>query len=384
MPKKLVLTLVAGLLALTSSAAPNIDSPLRRLLAEKRAAIQALATVATPPVTLKAKVTAESRSGVRRLRIRDFQFLSDSDRSYAGYNLGAGSWDSLVAVLADAVVDEYVVQAAKRGVALDSIDVVFASKPEDPESAKNRKVRYPRNLGYVAHIESDVGDAQLEDLRRAVERESAVLNLVTDAQPIGHAKVTRKASAATRDASLPPGLRDFLVEKRAAILRQQSGAGSGASASGDARAIEAHGRIEPRTGLIEARTGRGNFQFLHDSADNLGGHGLAPTVEEHVLGVVGTCLTHIFEVQAASRQVVLDSLEVEVEGTLTPRFGRGVQTPSRFKDIGFSVELESPATAAEIDALRGAVEASCPLYNLLKDPQPLQGKVVRGRYRPKG
>jgi hypothetical protein len=29
-------------------------------------------------------VTAESRSGVRRLRIRDFQVLSDSERTIAG------------------------------------------------------------------------------------------------------------------------------------------------------------------------------------------------------------------------------------------------------------------------------------------------------------
>jgi hypothetical protein len=33
-----------------------------------------------------------------------------------------------------------------------------------------------------------------------------------------------------------------------------------------------------------------------------------------------------------------------------------------------------------IEELRTAVEGSCPIYNLLKDSQPIDGRVVRGRY----
>ena len=110
-----------------------------------------------------------------------------------------------------------------------------------------------------------------------------------------------------------------------------------------------------------------------------GGFGLGPTTEEHQLGVMGTCLTHIFEIQAAQRQVVLDHLEVRVEGTLTPRrAGR----PSRLTDVRYSVHISSPAPEQEIDALRQAVEAVCPIYNLLKDPQPITGRVVRVDRQP--
>jgi hypothetical protein len=45
---------------------------------------------------LPATVSAEGRSGVRRLRVRGFQVLSDSDRTLAGDSLGAGSWDTEV------------------------------------------------------------------------------------------------------------------------------------------------------------------------------------------------------------------------------------------------------------------------------------------------
>jgi hypothetical protein len=44
------------------------------------------------------------------------------------------------------------------------------------------------------------------------------------------------------------------------------------------------------------------------------------------------------------------------------------------------VRIESPASEQDIDALRQSVEATCPLYNLVKDEQKLEGSIVRGAY----
>lgn len=376
--------LLASAIWLSGSAAASTGSagvsPLRTYLAAKREAIDAASARPGRPIVIKGTVTAESRSGVRRLRIGGFQTLSDSDRSYAGYNLGAGSWDSLVGTLASAVADEYLVQAAVKGIALDALEVEFTSRPEDPAVARTRAVRYPRNLGYVAYIDSPATDAQIEELRRAVEEGSSALHLVREAQPVGHAKIELVASPKVRDPSLPSGLRDFLAEeKRPAILKRQMQAPrSGAQQAPEI--LQARARVEPRTGLRHVSIGAdGYHQQLHDSTPELLGYGLAPTVEEHLLGVTGTCLIHIFEVQAATRQVVLDSLELTVEATVSPRFGQGITAPARYQDIRYNVRIESPASAAQIDGLREAVEASCPLYNLLKDAQPVEGKVVRGK-----
>lgn len=374
-----------GAIRLLHPAAPvaAAATPLRQYLVAKHAAIDALAAQKAEPLAIHATVTAESRSGVRRLRIGKFQALSDSDRSYAGYNLGAGSWDSLVGTLASAVADEYLVQAAVKGIPLDGLDVVFTSRPEDPAVARTRKVRYPRNLGYVAYIDSPATDEQLEDLRRTVERTSSAISLVVEAQPIGHARVELIPSPKVRDRALPPGLRDFLSEdKRPAILRRQAQAARG-DAPQDSGILQAVAHVEPNTGLRQVSIGAdGYHQQLHDSGAGLLGRGLTPTVEEHLLGVTGTCLTHIFEVQAATRNVVLDSLQLTVDGVLTPRFGQGITAPSRYQDIAYNVRIESPASAAEIDGLREAVEASCPLYNLLKDAQTVEGKISREPYSP--
>lgn len=365
---------------LATAAAPSAllaqekgTSPLRALLVKKRVALQSSSTA---PQKLTARITAESRSGVRRLRIRDYQFLSDSGRDFGGYNLGAGSWDTEVGVLASAVADEFVNQAARRGIAIDSIDVLFTSKPDDATVEKARKVNYPRNLTYVAYIISPASDAQLDELRKAVDEGSAVLNLVKEEQPIKHGEVFLTASPASRDPNLPPGLRDFLVEKRQAILRKAEEAKAGKV--NPPYSLFAHARVEPTTGIRATRTGEGNFLLIHDSAADQLGYGIAPTVQEHQIGVLGTCLTHIFEIQAATRQVVLDSLEVRTQGTLVPATAT---SPARLRDVSYTVHIESPATRPEIDGLREAVEATCPVYNLLKDSQTIKGSVQRGSYQ---
>jgi len=361
--------------------AEEAASPLRAYLAAKHDAIQAQSAKPATPTAIHAKVTAESRSGVRRLRIGqtgEFQYISDSGRDYAGYNLGAGSWDSLVGTLASAVADEYIVQAAAQGVPLDGLDVVFTSIPE----RKSENLAYPNNLSYVAYIDSPATDAQLQALKRAVHEKSSAIDLVTRPQQVSHAEVEYIHSPASRDPKLPPGLRDFITEeKRPAVLARQVKPAAGKPKPAGPEPLVARAHVEPHTGLRRTFLGKdGYHQQLHDSAPELLGYALAPTVEEHLLGVTGTCLTHIFEVQAASRNVLLDSLELTVDGQVSPRFGSNVTSPARFSDIRYKVRIESPASEQEIDALRQSVEATCPLYNLVKDEQKLEGSIVRGAY----
>lgn len=363
------------------SSAAGAASPLREHLAAKRAAIHAQSTKDAAPTVIQAKVTAESRSGVRRLRLGptgEFQYISDSGRSFAGYNLGAGSWDSFVGTLASAVADEYIVQAAVQDVPLDALDVVLTSIPE----RKSENLAYPNNLSYVVYIDSPADDAQLEALKRAVHENSSVVDLVTQPQQVSHAEVEYVRTAATRDPGLPPGLRDFITEeKRPAVLARQERSAASKGKPSEPGTLVARAHVEPYTGLRRVFLGKdGYHQQLHDSAPGLLGYGLAPTVEEHLLGVTGTCLTHIFEVQAATRNVLLDSLELTVDGELGPRFGRNATTPARYSNIRYRTRIESPASEQEVDALRQSVEDTCPLYNLVKDAQTLEGRIVRGAY----
>jgi uncharacterized OsmC-like protein len=95
------------------------------------------------------------------------------------------------------------------------------------------------------------------------------------------------------------------------------------------------------------------------------------------LGVLGTCVTHIFLIQAAERQVPLESLEVEVTGIIDPRGGKPghEKTPIWPHEIGYTVHIDSPASREEIDALFEAVERNCPILNLLRNPQAIRAEV---------
>lgn len=375
----LTTTVLSTALLLPSVSAATSATPLRDYLTAKKAAIQTQLTQEGVPTPIHTKVTAESRSGVRRLRIGPtgaFQYLSDSGRDYAGYNLGAGSWDSLVGVLSSAIADEYLVQAAVANIPIDGLDVVFTSIPK----RKSENLSYPNNLSYVAYIDSPATDAQLQTLKHTVHERSSAINLVTQPQQISRIEVEYIHTPATRDPSLPPGLRDFITqEKRPAVLAKQREAASGKATTPETLVARAH--VEPHTGLRQVFIGKDGYHLqLHDSAPGLLGYGLAPTVEEHLIGVTTTCPTHIFEVQAGARNVLLDSLEVTADAELTPRFGRNVSSPAHFRNIHYKARIESPASEQEILALRDAVEETCPLYNLIKDEQTLEGSVVHGAY----
>lgn len=334
------------------------------------------------PLKLSGTVTAVSRTGIRRLRIRDFQLLSDGDRTTAEFNLGAGSWPSVVGALGSALAGDYLMQAAIKGIPIDELELVFTSKPgAAPSQSTGARVTYPRNLRYIVFIQSPATDAQLEDLKNTVERVSPVYHLVADAQNVEHGKLYYTQTPLQREGKTLDGLREFLADKYAATKGAKPIEGPGPrQAEGDWRQpLRAHIKVEGATGIRHVRTDVANFQVIHDYPRYLGGHNLGPVPEEDILGRMITCLTHIYEIEAAQRQIKLDGLELKVEATLSARLG-SIDPAPVYKDIGYSVHIASPESKETIEALQKAVEAVCPIYNMVKDAQTIKGSIVRGRY----
>ena len=336
------------------------------------------------PLKISVNVTAESRSGVRRLRVRNFQFLSDGTRASGEFDLGAGSWPSLVGVLGSAVAEEFLTQAAVRGIPLDALEVIFTSTPGTaPSTSTGTQVTYPRNLAYTAYIVSPASDAELETLRQTVEQTSPVLHLITHHQEnlVAHGELVYRQTPAQRPGKTLEGLREFLAEKRAASAGAvpAEGAAPRAALPAGEPPLKAHVVVEGSTGIRNVRTDASNFQFIHDNPRYLAGHNIGPVAEEHLVGVMITCLTHIYEIQAAKLGLVLDTLKLENEAVLAPRLG-SIANPPRYQSIRYRAIIGSPEPKAAIEALQKAVEAVCPVYNLLKDAQPVKGSIVRGSF----
>ncbi|WP_083884511.1 OsmC family protein [Nocardia higoensis] len=171
-----------------------------------------------------------------------------------------------------------------------------------------------------------------------------------------------------------PGLREYLSHKREALLAIEAKAESDPPI--EPIVIRAHTVAEGRSGVRRIRIR--DHQIISDSPPEFAGYDLGPGSPEIQLGVLSSCLTHIFEITAARHRIPLDALRVEVEGEIEPRRGRpGFEdAPVEPHNIRYQVFVTSPAAAEQIDALFAIVEAQCPILALLRNPQSITGTLT--------
>lgn len=165
-------------------------STLNEYLAEKRLALGArqarLEAGEATPHALSASVRAEGRSGVRRIRIRDFQVISDSAPDFAGYNLGPSSPELQLGVLGSCLTHVFLIHAARLGVPLESLEVEVRGSidPRAGQPGFEDVPIYPHNLHYIVHVVSPAPPETIVELHQAVERACPILNLLINPQVI--------------------------------------------------------------------------------------------------------------------------------------------------------------------------------------------------------
>lgn len=157
-------------------------SDLTEYLAQKRdAVLRRKAHARTPearPQRLQARATAEGRSGVRRIRIRDFQVVSDSPPDFAGYDLGPSSPELLLGALSSCLTHTYLIQAADQQIDLRDVSVEVQGQldPRAGTPGFETVPVYPHDLSYTVRLTTDATD--LDALNAAVERFCPILNLL--------------------------------------------------------------------------------------------------------------------------------------------------------------------------------------------------------------
>lgn len=168
-------------------------------------------------------------------------------------------------------------------------------------------------------------------------------------------------------------LNEYLVHKRAAWLAKKEAARSDPAFK--AIQLKANVRALGRSGVREIRIR--DFQVISDSPPDFAGYNLGPASPELQLGVLGSCLTHITLIQAAERGLSIDSIEVEVTGEQHPLAQQpGFENIPIFPhNIRYTLDIVSPEPEQTIRELRDAAEAVCPIFNLLKQPQIIEGEL---------
>jgi uncharacterized OsmC-like protein len=178
-------------------------SSLLEYLSQKREAFLArrarIAEGSLGPSRLKASATAEGRSGVRRIRIRDFQTLSDSPPDFAGYDLGPSSPELQLGVLASFLNHSFLIQAAALEIPIESIavDVQATLDPRARSKGFEAVPVYPHDISYIVRGESGASADELEHLQATVEESCPILNLLRNPQTIAGAIEHVKPSVAS-------------------------------------------------------------------------------------------------------------------------------------------------------------------------------------------
>ena len=171
------------------------------------------------------------------------------------------------------------------------------------------------------------------------------------------------------------GLNEFLADKRACLGAYMS------AAANDPQPTELNARIEVRgrsgVRVIKIR----QFELINDTGPDLAGFDLGPLSPEHQLAALGGCIAHTAQLVAAGLELSVDGIDVDVSAQMHPL----AQTPG-YEDIPrapynlrYTLSVRSMESREKIEALRQQIEEVCPIYNLIKGPQPIESELILER-----
>ena len=363
---------------------------LRSHLKQRKVALEAWKAISPrdlKQVTVTANVTAKNRAGIRELRVRDFHYIGDCGYSHGGQDSGVDTPTTAQAVFASDLADSYLNQAALLGIDIDSLTIEIHGQPD---KVKTNRVWYPRNFLYTIYIDSPASDAELEKLAVLAEQNSAVATLVK-AAVVPQLTIDRKESPREKkiEGATLAGLREYIWGKRQALQASKAKAEAARAQQADKKAVRQV--VAPKQGPwvkvfpngVRQLTVNDKYLILHDNPAYLGGTDIGMTSIEGVLGILGTCITHISLGQAAERALDVDSISLTVEAEWDPRAGRkGFEKVSIApQNVRYTLHVKTPESAQAVKEWIEAVEKICPMYNLFKDTQTFEHRIVRGSFK---
>ncbi len=110
-----------------------------------------------------------------------------------------------------------------------------------------------------------------------------------------------------------------------------------------------------------------------DEPEELGGTDKGPNPVELVLASLGTCQEITYRAYAAALGIPLESVSVKLEGDIDLRGFFAVADDVRpgYQAIRGTVELTSSASEEQLQTLREAVNAHCPVLDIMTKPVPV-------------
>ncbi len=113
-----------------------------------------------------------------------------------------------------------------------------------------------------------------------------------------------------------------------------------------------------------------------DYGEAAGGTNLAPNPIELLLSAMAACIEAAFYEFAVHEGFTINSLYVDIEGTLDLRgFFMIDNVPAAFKDVRYIFTIDTPEDEEKIRELAEKVVAHCPVVDSLVSPVPVSGEI---------
>lgn len=121
------------------------------------------------------------------------------------------------------------------------------------------------------------------------------------------------------------------------------------------------------------------FQLTVDEPEQLGGTDKGPNPVELVLAALGTCQEITYRLYADAMGIPVNGISIKLEGNLDLRGFFNVDPSIRagYEPIDATVTIDSPASDADLARLKEAVDAHCPVLDIISKPVPVKLSMTR-------
>ena len=144
----------------------------------------------------------------------------------------------------------------------------------------------------------------------------------------------------------------------------------------------AHARFASNSRLTQGFRSEVDIRQHHLTVDEppaLGGSDAGPNPVELVLAALGACQEITYRAYATALGIPLDAVAVNLEGDLDLRGFLGLNDAVRpgYGAIRGTVQLRSSASPEQLAQLKAAVDAHCPVLDMLSRPVPIALELQR-------
>ena len=120
-----------------------------------------------------------------------------------------------------------------------------------------------------------------------------------------------------------------------------------------------------------------DFTVIIDEPEKLGGTNAGPNPIEIELASLAGCLNVTGHLVAKEMGISLEKLEMKVSGSLNPAkfMGRGSDERAGYKTISVSLDVESDASAEDLERWRAQIEDRCPVSDNLSNGTNVEVRI---------